>query len=206
MKSFVQPDMLAPDRTLPDWPFGDLQPLAYDFLMADPPWRFETYSELGEGKSPQAHYQTMTLDEIAALPVSDLARENCLLWLWATSPLICEQLEICVRWGFKPKTLGVWVKTTVGGKIAFGTGYILRSAHEPFIIATRGKPKTTRAERSVVMAQLREHSRKPDEAYAMAERLMPHARRADLFSRQRRPGWESFGNELDMFDALEGAA
>ena len=179
MKSFVQPDLLSPERTLTDWPFGELAPLAYDFLMADPPWRFETYSALGEEKSPQAHYDTMTLDEIAALPVADLAREHCLLWLWATAPMIPEQLEICVRWGFKPKTMGVWVKTTSGGKIAFGTGYILRNAHEPFILATRGEPRTqSRSERSVIHAPLREHSRKPDEAYAMAERLMPHARRA----------------------------
>lgn len=203
MKSFVQPDLLAPERSLQSWPFGDLAPLSYDFIMADPPWRFETYSEAGEGKSPQAHYQTMTLEDIAALPVSDLARTNCLLWLWATAPMIPQQLEICERWGFTPKTQGVWVKTTSGGKIAFGTGYILRNAHEPFIIATRGEPKTTRTERSVIMAQIREHSRKPDEAYAVAQKLMPHARRADLFSRQRRPGWESWGNEVEKFTAEE---
>ena len=205
MKSFVQPDLLSPERTLAAWPFGDLAPMSYDLIMADPPWRFETYSKAGEEKSPQAHYATMTLDEIGALPVSDLARESCLLWLWCTAPMLPEQLEICVRWGFRPKTMGVWVKTTSGGKIAFGTGYILRNAHEPFVIATRGEPKTTRSERSVIHAALREHSRKPDAAYAMAERLMPKARRADLFSRQKRAGWEGWGNEADRFNDVEEA-
>lgn len=198
--SFVQPDLLSPERTLAAWPFGTLAPLAYDFIMADPPWRFETYSAAGEEKSPQAHYATMTLDAIAALPVADLARTNCLLWLWATAPLMEAQFDIVRRWGFEPKTSGVWVKTTSGGKVAFGTGYVLRNAHEPFIIAARGKPKTARTERSVIMAQIREHSRKPDEAYGSAERLMPYARRADLFSRQRRPGWDGWGLELGVFD------
>jgi len=196
--SFIAPDLFAPN--CPAWPFGGLVPQAYDLIMADPPWHFELYSEKGEEKSPQAQYATMSLDEIAALPVADLAAPDCLLWLWSTAPLLDQQIAIARRWGFAFKTSGVWVKTTVHGKLAFGTGYVLRSAHEPFIIATRGEPQTTRSVRSVVMGQAREHSRKPDEAYAAADLLMPRARRADLFSRETRYGWESWGNEAGKFD------
>jgi N6-adenosine-specific RNA methylase IME4 len=85
------------------------------------------------------------------------------------------------------------------GKLAFGTGYVLRCAGEPFLIGTRGKPKTTRAVRSIVEGPIREHSRKPDEAFAAAEKMMPDARRIELFSRQQRPGWTVWGNEIERF-------
>jgi len=199
--SFLQPGLFDP-APIRAWPFAPLQPQAYDFIMADPPWRFELYSAKGEGKSAQAHYATMTLDDIAALPVADLARGNCLMWLWATAPMLDQQIAILKRWGFRFVTSGVWVKKTVTGKTDFGTGYVLRSAHEPFLIGAIGEPETSRCVRSVVEGMRREHSRKPDEAYEEAGRLMPTARRrADLFSRESRPGWEAWGNETGKFDA-----
>lgn len=181
------------------WPWGDLESMAYDLIMIDPPWRFELYSAKGEEKSAQAQYATMSLDDIAALPVADLAAPDCLLWMWATAPLLPRQIEIMARWRFRYVTSGVWVKTTVTGKTAFGTGYVLRNAHEPFLIGAIGEPKTQRDVRSVVMGQTREHSRKPDSAYAAAERLVPNARRADLFSREHRKGWDSWGDEAGKF-------
>ena len=74
-------------------------------------------------------------------------------------------------------------------KLAFGTGYRLRCAGEPFLIATRGKPKTSRRVRNVIEGPRRQHSRKPEEAFAAAEAMMPDARRIEVFSRQPRPGW-----------------
>jgi len=187
------------------WPWPQLQAGAYDFIMADPPCRFELYSEKGEEKSPQAQYATMTIADIARLPVAGLASEHCMLWLWATAPLLAEQIGVLEAWGFAFKTSGVWVKTTRHGKIAFGTGYVLRNAHEPFLIGTRGNPTCTRAVRSVVMGGVREHSRKPEEAYAAAEKLMPEARRVELFSRTNRKGWDVWGNEVGKFgDATRG--
>lgn len=181
------------------WPFGDLQPHSFDMIMADPPWRFEVRSEKGEGKSAQAHYRTMPLAEINALPVLDLAAPNCTLWLWCTAPMLPQQLTTIAAWGFAYCTEGVWVKMTTHGKVAFGTGYGLRGAHEPFIIAKRGEPKLTRSTRSVIHGRAREHSRKPEEAYFEAERLMPKANRLDLFSRTERAGWTSFGDETGKF-------
>lgn len=202
-RSWVSPDLFLPGPA--SWPFGALEPQAYGLIMADPPWRFELYSDKGEEKSAQAHYATMDLDAIAALPVADLAARDCLLWLWATAPMLHTQIGLLARWGFEFVTSGVWVKTTVNAKIAFGTGYVLRNAHEPFLIARRGEPKTTRSVRSVVMGQVREHSRKPEAAFKAAEQLCPGVRRVELFSRSSRPGWEAWGNEKGLFDGASGA-
>lgn len=199
--SYIEPGLFDGAAAVRAWPFGALEPMAYDFIMADPPWRFELRSEKGEEKSPQAHYATMDIDAICRLPVADLAARDCLLWLWATAPMLPMQLDVLARWGFRFVTSGVWVKTTVNEKIDFGTGYVLRNAHEPFLIGARGEPKTAKNVRSVVMGQRREHSRKPDTAFLAAAALMPHARRCELFSRQSRPGWETWGNEAGKFDA-----
>lgn len=183
--------------------FTSLRPLSYDLIMADPPWRFQNFSAKGERKGPAAQYRCMSLEEIRALPVSQLARPDCLLWLWATNPMLDAAFDVMRAWGFRFKTAGHWVKRTKNGCLGFGTGYIFRVAGEPYLIGTLGSPKTSRSCRSVVEGLAREHSRKPEEAYALAERLMPGARRADLFSRESRPGWDGWGNEAGKFDALE---
>ena len=139
------------------------------------------------------------------MPVSHLASRDCVLWLWATNPMLPDAFELMKRWGFRFKTAGHWSKKTANGKQAFGTGYILRCAGEPFLIGTIGEPKTTRSVRSVIEGPVREHSRKPDEAFAAAEALMPGARRIELFSRQEREGWDVFGDETEKFAwTLEG--
>ncbi len=185
------------------WPWPELVAGAYDLIMADPPWRFELYSEKGEEKSAQSHYRTMTLDEIRDLPVAGLAKPDSLLWLWATAPMLDLQISVLKAWGFEFKTSGVWVKTTVNSKVAFGTGYVLRNAHEPFLIGTRGNPETARNVRSVVMGRVRSHSQKPEEAFQAAERLMPKAHRIELFSRTTRQDWDAWGDEAGKFDVVE---
>ncbi|MBR9837053.1 MAG: DNA methyltransferase [Rhodobacteraceae bacterium] len=172
--------------------------------MADPPWRFSTRSSKGvTRKGAGGQYRTMSLADIIAMPVADIAAEDCLLWLWATNPMLPQAFEVMAGWGFTFKTAGHWAKTTRHGKLAFGTGYILRCAGEPFLIGTRGRPVTTRSVRSVVMGPVREHSRKPEIAFKEAERLMPEARRIELFSREERPGWRSWGDETGKFTISE---
>jgi N6-adenosine-specific RNA methylase IME4 len=114
--------------------------------------------------------------------------------------MLPQAFSVMEAWGFQFKTAGHWVKRTKHGKLAFGTGFILRCAGEPFLIGTRGKPKTTRVVRSVVEGPIREHSRKPDEAFVEAERLMPEAKRIELFSRQARDGWDVWGNQSDKWN------
>lgn len=175
----------------------------FDLIMADPPWQFTLFSDKGEKKSAQAKYRCQGLRWIEALPLDALAAENCVLVLWATNPMLPQAIEVMRTWGFTFKTAGHWVKTTTHGKIAFGTGYILRSAGEPFLIGTRGKPVTKRNVRSVISGLRREHSRKPEEAFQAFEALMPEAKRIEVFSRQAREGWAAWGNEAGKF---EGAA
>lgn len=180
--------------------FRDLRPAGgFDLIMADPPWAYEMRSDRGYAKSPEAHYRTMPLSWIKSLPVEALAAPDCLLWLWHPAPMTPEALEVISAWGFTFKTAGHWAKVGVSGKQAFGTGYLLRNAGEPYMVATRGAPRTTKGVRSVIIAPTREHSRKPDLAYDAAEKLMPEARRLDLFSRQHRPGWTSWGDEAGKF-------
>lgn len=172
----------------------------FGLIMADPPWAFANFSAKGHAKGAHAQYRCMDLPSIKALPVGDLAAPDCVLWLWATNPMLPQALDVLAAWGFTFKTAGHWVKRTATGKLAFGTGYLLRSAGEPFLIGTRGKPKTSRSVRSVVDAARREHSRKPEEAYAAAEMLRPDVARLDLFSRGSRDGWTSWGDEAGKFD------
>lgn len=190
------------------WPFGDLMPLSYDLILADPATRFETWSAAGEGKSPQAHYDTMTWDELAALPVGKLARGDAFLVMWACWPTIQQSMNLMRQWGFDYVTGGAWHKRTKHGKTAFGPGYVVRSACEPILIGKIGAPKTATNVRNILDAEARGHSRKPDCQYEFCERLAPHAVRfAELFARQRWGGkWDAWGNEADKFSTTEAVA
>ncbi len=170
----------------------------YDLIMADPPWSFDNWSTAGEAKNAKAQYDCTPLDWIKELRVADLAAPDCLLWLWATNPMLPQAIEVMVAWGFTFKTAGHWSKKTVNGKQAFGTGYVLRCAGEPFLIGTIGQPKCARNVRSVIEGPVREHSRKPDEAFAAAEALIPNARRIELFSRELRAGWDVMGDQIGV--------
>lgn len=183
------------------WPFDPLPPLSFDVIMADPPWSFDNWSEGGNAKNAKAQYACMPLAEIAALPVGHLARGDAWLWLWATYPMLPQAMHVMGAWGFAYVTGGPWVKRGASGKLAMGTGYVLRSCSEIFLLGKFGSPRTcSRAVRNVIEAPRREHSRKPDQAYAMAETLFGPARRADLFSRESRSGWQAWGMEAGRFD------
>jgi N6-adenosine-specific RNA methylase IME4 len=183
------------------WWFDPLPPMSFDVIMADPPWLFELYSDKGAGKSPQAQYDCMTTAEICALPVGHLARGDCWLWLWATFPMMEQAPSVVRAWGFDYVTGGVWIKRGTSGKLAMGPGYVLRGNAELVLIGKVGNPPIfSRCIRNVIEAPRRRHSEKPDAAYEAAEKLFGPGRRADLFSRRNRPGWEAFGNETGKFD------
>ncbi len=187
------------------WPFGDLTPLAYGAIMADPPWRYMLWSDKGAGKSAARHYDTMNLDELKALPVHMLARGDCLLWLWATAPMLPVAIEVMAAWRFKFITAGAWAKRSRADRAwQFGTGYVLRSAAELFLIGAIGEPRlTSNSVRNLVVAPVREHSRKPDKAYDDLIALTEGQRRCELFARQQRDGFEAWGNEVGKFEAVE---
>ena len=186
------------------WQFGDMQMFGHDLIVADPPWQFDLYNqETGARKGASHHYETMSLEEIKALRVGDLARADTLLLLWTTGWAIAvgQAQEVAKAWGFVPKTEIIWRKTTRAGKIRMGTGYRVRTLHEPILLCTLGNP-AHRPFPSVFDGVAREHSRKPEEFYRMVDTFAPSLKlRADLFARSRRAGWASFGNEIDKFEA-----
>lgn len=186
------------------WPFGDLVPGRYSLLLVDPPWRFATFSDKGRGKSADKHYGCMTLADIQALPVGDLAAPDACLFMWATSPLLREGLETVKAWGFDYRTCGVWVKKTVHGKIAFGTGYRVRNATELFLLGFKGNPKNSRSHRNVIEGTIREHSRKPDSVYDWCSTYVDGPK-CELFSRTNWPGFETWGNQAGLFNKEEAA-
>jgi len=185
-----------------DWPFAGLQPHQYGVIMVDPPWRFGLRNEkTGAQKSAQRQYCCESIEEIQALPVAHLAAQNCLLWLWATAPMLPHALETMRAWGFRYVTMGSWAKRSkTGRKWAFGTGYVLRSAVEPFLLGAIGRPETaSNSVRNLLDEPVREHSRKPEQAYAAAEALRPESRKAELFARYPRSGWDVWGDEVSVY-------
>lgn len=185
--------------------FGALHP-PYAAILADPPWQFQTWSDLGKGRAPERHYRSgaMSTTEIMAMPVRDLAAADCVLFLWVTWPTIRLAFNVIDAWGFAYKTLAFdWIKTGRNGRPSFGLGYWTRSNSEPVLLATRGHPKRVHADVSqIILAERREHSRKPDCIHDRIERLVdgPYL---ELFARGRRAGWDAWGDEVDKFDAAE---
>lgn len=193
------------DPTSPEWPFAGLKMNHYQVLLVDPPWRFKTWSETNQTKAPGRHYNIMSLDDIKALPVATLAASDCALVIWACAPTLDQAFSVMSAWGFKFKTAGAWAKqSSTGAKWAFGTGYLLRSAAEFYLIGTVGKPKTAvKNVRNLIAAPVREHSRKPNQMRRDLERMFPDVPRAELFARTTAPGWDSWGNQTERFETPE---
>ncbi|WP_299805887.1 MT-A70 family methyltransferase [Tardiphaga sp.] len=184
------------------WPFGGMRMFGYDVIVADPPWNFRTYSQEGQKKGAGSHNDVMGLDAIMALPVGQLARRDCLLLLWTCGWAMATGAaqSAASAWGFTPITEIVWRKTTCNGKVRVGTGYGARTMHEPILLCTLGNPDHG-AFPSLFDGIAREHSRKPDEFYDIAIGRTPRSlRRADLFVRETRPGFDGWGNEATKFD------
>lgn len=187
--------------TLP-WqvPFDALQPLAHDVIACDPPWPFDLYSEAGNKKSAEAHYATMAMEDIAALPVGKLARGDCLMLLWCCAPTLPAALKVMTGWGFAYKTNLVWRKVTKNGKVRMGPGYRARTMHELILLGIMGNP-AHKPFPSIFDGIAREHSRKPEEFFALVEDRVKPLNPLDLFSREDRPGWTGWGFEAGKFNA-----
>lgn len=145
----------------------------------------------------------MTLSDICALPVADLAADDCILFMWATYPMLKEALQVIEAWGFKYKTIGFqWVKQNKSGNgYFFGLGRWTRGNTEPCLIATKGKPhRTSAGVGQLIFSPLREHSQKPDIVRdKIVELTGGAAPRIELFARSTAPGWVSWGNEVDKY-------
>lgn len=172
----------------------------FQVILADPPWVFKTYSEKGQGRSAERHYPTMGTDAICALPVADLADTDCTLFLWATMPMLSSAFDTIRAWGFTYKTAAfVWVKQNRKTPTLFqGMGYWTRSNAEICLLATKGRPKRVSAGvHQVILSPVEQHSKKPDEARERIVALMGDVPRVELFARQKTPGWDVWGNEVE---------
>ena len=138
----------------------------YGIVYADPPWRYDM--KRGNGVA-ENHYPTMSIEEICALPVTDLAARDSALFLWATFPQLNEAFRVIEAWGFKYKTL-----------------------------AFLGLQQNRKAEiHQVVISHIEQHSKKPDEVRDKIVKLMGDQPRVELFARQQTPGWDVWGNEVE---------
>ena len=185
--------------------FDPLVAHSYDLIVVDPPWRFNTRSPKGQGKSASKHYRVMTLADIKALPVRELLKKDAVVYLWATGALLHEAVAVMEAWGITYKTSLVWRKMTPNGKVAVGTGFWARSMHEVILLGTVGSPRCF-AMPSCFDGIRREHSRKPDEFYQMMTERTPGLRRADLFAREKREGWDCWGDEVGKFSSPRSSA
>jgi N6-adenosine-specific RNA methylase IME4 len=172
----------------------------YKTIMADPPWDIDqkNSNKKRRERGAESHYPLMTLDEIKALPVSDLAEADSHCWLWVTNGTLRHGFDVLEAWGFTPRSILTWIKPR------FGLGMYLRNATEHLLLGTRGKaPVNYRGQPTWVFAPLQDHSHKPEEQYAIIERLSdpPYL---ELFARRSQPHWDAWGNDIASDVELEG--
>lgn len=172
--------------------------LAFGVIYADPPWEYE-FSK-SDSRSIEAHYPTMPIEEICALHIP--VEEDAILFLWTTSPKLEEALRVIEAWGFEYRTNMVWVKgkeTEEGLEKQIGMGYYCREQHELLLIARKGDiamPDPANRPGSVIIAPRTEHSKKPEDAYEIIEHMYPDQSKIELFAREVRPGWTSWGDKI----------
>ncbi|MGS2809324.1 MT-A70 family methyltransferase [Nocardia sp. MW-W600-9] len=166
----------------------------YRTILADPPW---TRNQVGSWGA-SAHYPLMSLERIAGMPVADLAEDNAHLWLWVTNATLRDGFDVIESWGFVPRSPLTWIKPR------FQLGNYLRNATEHLLFGTRGRaPVNFKAQPTWMFAPLQEHSHKPEEQYAVIERVSggPYL---ELFARRHQPGWHVWGNEVDADVVIPG--
>lgn len=178
----------------------------YGIIYADPPWRYRVFSKKGAGRTAESHYSTMTIEEIRALPVGELADKDCALFLWVTFPLLREAFGILEAWGFSYKTVAfVWVKLNKKTPSLFwGMGLWTRANAELCLLATKGSPRRLAANvHQVIVSPVEAHSKKPDVTRDKILELLGDLPRVELFARQATDGWDVWGNEVESTVQLE---
>lgn len=160
----------------------------YGTIKADPPWDVHQKGKYGA----QRHYPLMTLEQIKAMPIADLAAPNAHCYLWVTNATLRHGYDVLEAWGFKPSSPITWCKPRLG------LGHPLRNCTEHLLLGTRGKSVANfKSQPTWMFAPVHsQHSRKPEEAYDVAERVSPGPY-LELFARRHRHGWDAWGDEID---------
>lgn len=165
-------------------------PQRYPVILADPPWRYQLGADFNG--AAEGHYPTMSIEEICALPVGEVATGDAILFLWTTSPKLAEAVRALDAWGFTHKTSAVWTKDRIG------LGFYFRQAHEFLLVATKGSPPPPRPgdrPSSVIVAPRGGHSEKPAIVHEIIEQMYPTLPKLELFARAPRDGWAAWGNQ-----------
>jgi N6-adenosine-specific RNA methylase IME4 len=195
-----------------DHMFAGLPAGAFRAILADPPWYFRGYTKAVSDRDPRRHYDVMTLSQMCALPVGDLAHRDAHLFLWVTGPCLPQAFEVISAWGFRYSGIGfTWIKLKPGvdaerfyaDDFHIGLGYTTRKNAEFCLLARRGNAKRRSANvRELVISARRDHSRKPDEINGRVVQYCvgPYV---ELFARSSRRGWTTWGSEADKYDRVQ---
>jgi len=170
----------------------------YNVILADPPWEYRDRCHAGE-RGAAYKYPIMKIADIKALPVQQLAADDCALFLWITMPNLQLGLDTAAAWGFEYKTVAfTWIKLNKKQPTLFwGMGSYTRANAEMVLLATKGKIRRVDAGvHSVVQTKIGKHSEKPDEVRRRIVRLLGDVPRIELFARQVVPGFDCWGNEV----------
>lgn len=164
-------------------------------IYADPPWRYDAPAW---GRGAEFHYETMTVDDIAALPVRDLAADDAHLHLWTTNGFLFEAKAVIESWGFQYRSCFVWVKPEIG------LGNYWRLAHEFLLLGVRGRARSfsDHSLRSWESFSRYRHSAKPEQIRHLIEKVSPTPR-LEMFGRRLAPGWTTWGNEVELLPLFE---
>lgn len=163
----------------------------FPVLYADPPWEYDF--PISDSRRIENQYPTMPIEEICKLPVRSIANDDAIIFLWVPPSFIHKGLMVLDAWGFQFRTTMVWVKPSIG------PGQWVRQRHELLLIGVKGDiptPKGKDKPDSVIEAPREEHSKKPEIMYQIIEKMYPELRKVELFSRNKREGWESWGNQV----------
>lgn len=181
----------------------DLGAAKFGTILIDPPWRFMNRT----GKVAPEHvrlrrYSTLTTEEIASIPVSDISAEQSHLYLWCPNALLPDGFQVMKAWGFTYKTNLIWYKIRKdGGPDGRGVGFYFRNVTENLLFGVKGKLRTLQPGRrqvNIISSRKREHSRKPDEAYGIIESCSPGPY-VELFAREKTKGWTQWGDEIESY-------
>jgi len=170
----------------------------YNIIYADPAWYFKSWSRKGEKRNAILHYDCMSINDICNLPIRDISKDDCILFIWVIDPMLPDALQVIKSWGFKYKTVAfTWVKKNKLEGYFTGLGYWTRANPEMCLLATKGKPKRiSKSVRQLVIDIRKEHSRKPDIIRNKIIELCGDLPRIELFARQKVDGWDCWGNEV----------
>jgi N6-adenosine-specific RNA methylase IME4 len=172
----------------------DIEPInnigKFPIIYADPPWRFDF--PISDSRRIENQYPTQEIEDIYNLDVKSITTDDAILFLWTSTPFLKKGLRVLEEWGFEYRTSMVWVKPSIG------LGQWVRQRHEYILIGVKGNipiPKGSNKPDSVVEAPRQEHSKKPDVMYEIIEKMYPELPKVELFSRNQRAGWSSWGFE-----------